>query len=269
MQEGEDVREHINKFFDAEDKLQAMDVEINKGYLSIMLLYSLLETFKSFRCAIESRDEFPSVESLKIKNLKENDARKHKTNEADVGALFANSRKFRDRGRVSRSTQVPARNRRPGNPKPRLRSFKCNKIGHRSLECSWQTTEHTSDEAEDPDEEDVDIYYVSEGFEEKARKLENNQPINMSCLDSCCTSHICMDKKRFMKLQPDERTKLNLANQAPTKIKGRCSVRFQTIDGNDNRQVQLNNALFVHDLRSNLTSVAKITDQGNEVIFYK
>jgi hypothetical protein len=40
MDEGDDVRAHLNGFFDAVDKLAEMDVEINPNLLAIMLLYS-------------------------------------------------------------------------------------------------------------------------------------------------------------------------------------------------------------------------------------
>ena len=51
MQEGEDVRDHISKFFDAVDKLEEMEVNVNQD-LTILLLYSLPETYENFRCAI-------------------------------------------------------------------------------------------------------------------------------------------------------------------------------------------------------------------------
>jgi predicted flap endonuclease-1-like 5' DNA nuclease len=41
MEESGDVREQIDMFFDAVDKLQEMEVEINRDLLAIMLLYSL------------------------------------------------------------------------------------------------------------------------------------------------------------------------------------------------------------------------------------
>jgi hypothetical protein len=40
MDEGDDVRAHLNGFFDTVDKLAEMDVEINPNLLAIMLLYS-------------------------------------------------------------------------------------------------------------------------------------------------------------------------------------------------------------------------------------
>ena len=67
MAEGEDVREHIRRFFDAVDKLHEMEVEINQDLLTILVLYSLPGSFENFRCAIESRDELSDSEALKIK----------------------------------------------------------------------------------------------------------------------------------------------------------------------------------------------------------
>lgn len=82
MSEGESVREHMLKFFDAVEKLNDMGVEINKDLLTIMLLYSLPGSFDNFRCAIESRDDLPDPETLKVKILEESEARgQKKTND--------------------------------------------------------------------------------------------------------------------------------------------------------------------------------------------
>lgn len=67
MSEGGDIKTHIAQFFDAVDKLESMDVQINGDLLSIMLLYSLPSSFENFRCAIESRDALPNAE-VKNKN---------------------------------------------------------------------------------------------------------------------------------------------------------------------------------------------------------
>lgn len=71
MDDSDDVREHMRKFFDTVDKLSDMDVDINKDLLCVMLLYSLAPRFENFRCAIESRDELPSPETLRIKIVEE------------------------------------------------------------------------------------------------------------------------------------------------------------------------------------------------------
>jgi len=75
MNEGKDIREHLNHFFDTVDKFAEMDVEINNDLLTIMLLYNL-PSFANFRYAIESRDELPIPKALRVKIVEENDARK-------------------------------------------------------------------------------------------------------------------------------------------------------------------------------------------------
>jgi hypothetical protein len=59
MMDNEDVREHLNKFADTKDKLKDMDININEDLLANMMLCSLPPSYKNFRIAIESRDDFP------------------------------------------------------------------------------------------------------------------------------------------------------------------------------------------------------------------
>lgn len=79
MEEWNDVRERICKFFDVVDKLNEMEIEINSDLLAVMLLYSLPPSFQNFRCAIESRDELPTPETLRIKVTEESDARNNQS----------------------------------------------------------------------------------------------------------------------------------------------------------------------------------------------
>ena len=77
MADSGDVREHPNEFFDSVDKLNDMDAAINPDFLlTILLLYSLPASFDVFRCAIESRDDLPTQEALRIKVIEESDARR-------------------------------------------------------------------------------------------------------------------------------------------------------------------------------------------------
>lgn len=66
-----------------------MEIEINGNFLTIMLLYSLPNSFENFRYAIESRDQLPDAESLRVKIIEEYDSRKQKTTEKDSNALIA------------------------------------------------------------------------------------------------------------------------------------------------------------------------------------
>jgi len=78
-----------------------IEVSIPDNLLSIMLLGLLPEEFENFTVAIESRDEIPSVNNLKIKLLKE-EARqterdecldKEKKGDASSEALYTKARK--------------------------------------------------------------------------------------------------------------------------------------------------------------------------------
>ncbi|KAK9730301.1 7 transmembrane sweet-taste receptor of 3 GCPR [Popillia japonica] len=89
MKDNDDVRNHLNKFSDTVDKLSEMNV-INEDLLSIMMLHSLPPFFETFRIAIESRDQLPSPENLKIKILEESEARSKTKTSTVEGAFFKN-----------------------------------------------------------------------------------------------------------------------------------------------------------------------------------
>jgi hypothetical protein len=88
MQDGEDVRAHLERFIDAVDKLKQLELEINDELLTIMLLTSLPPEYDNFRCAIESRDDLPKLEALRIKIIEETEQRKGKITGKQENALF-------------------------------------------------------------------------------------------------------------------------------------------------------------------------------------
>ncbi|XP_071635064.1 uncharacterized protein [Temnothorax longispinosus] len=96
---------------------------------------------------------------------------------------------------------------------------------------------------------------------------------NAWCLDSGCTSHLCRDEEKFEKISNSGNMKLNLANyHGSTNVRAKDTVRVTATDRNATRSIRLDNVLHVSDhsdLRSNLVSVAKITNAGNRVVFTK
>jgi len=65
------MTKYLNDFTSKAEQLMEAGINIPDDLLSIMLLGSLPEEFENFTVAIESRDEIPSVNNLKIKLLEE------------------------------------------------------------------------------------------------------------------------------------------------------------------------------------------------------
>lgn len=76
MEDGDDVREYLQKFFNMIYKLSHMEVDIQPDLQAIMLLHSLPQSFEIFRCAILSRDELPTPEILRMKIEGESESQK-------------------------------------------------------------------------------------------------------------------------------------------------------------------------------------------------
>jgi hypothetical protein len=130
MADNGDVREHLNEFFDAVDKLNEMDVEINPDLLTILVLYSLPSSFEIFRCAIESRDNLPTPEALRVKIIEESEARRSGAHDvSSSGAMFSRNSENREQRKKPTGSKTFG-GKREGTFK--IRCFKCNRPGHKA-----------------------------------------------------------------------------------------------------------------------------------------
>ena len=138
------MREHIRTFFDAVDKLTEMEVIINPDLLAILLLYSLPSQYDNFRCAIESRDELPAPEALRIKIIEESDARKKDNNVLVQNAMavkpYAN-KNWKNKKKAAPKNEVDKE-------KSKLKCHSCGKTGHKAADC-WHRDKQLAKTAED------------------------------------------------------------------------------------------------------------------------
>ncbi|CAB0006643.1 unnamed protein product, partial [Nesidiocoris tenuis] len=242
MNDEDDVRGHMTDFFDTVERLKTMEVEIHQDLLAVMLLNSLPDSYENFKCAIETRDDFPSVDQLKIKILEQNDSRKERS-KASANALMA-----KKKIQPKRSTEE-----KPPNSKPfRFKCNFCQKKGHKSSDCDKKKSHYARNT-------------------EESQLAFREQALNVSlpkwCIDSGCTSHMCNEAGRFSSLDTSDHTRVNLANNDSTDVNGKGTVKM-CVSVNGKKQVMsLHNTLHVPELRSNLLSVGKITDQGLTVTF--
>lgn len=243
MKNGEDIREHIHKFFDIVDKIKEMDMEIIDELLSILLLYSIPEEYEPFRIAIETQENLPDPEILKVKLLEEYEARRRNINEESTDAMFAkknNKKRFGSNGFHTNKEE-----------KFKYACNFCGKRGHMAKDC-WIKDKKNGRKNESSRNAEV--------------AMQINGERDSWCLDSGASSHMCADKLKFNSLKSPGAKVLHLANSNSTEIKGSGIVKLRT---NTGFTAKLEDTLYVPDLRSNLLSVAKITDHGFEIKFNK
>ena len=110
----------------------------------------------------------------------------------------------------------------------------------------------------------------SELIEEAAFQGTTNSdnPVEKWWLDSGATSHMSAASDNLESMVKVS-AKLNLVSNAISAIENIGDLRIYVDDKKGGRPVILQKILHVPDLRTNLMSVAKISDNGNEVIFKK
>lgn len=261
LEDGGDVKEHMATFFDAVDKLENMNVQIHGDLMSIMLLYSLPSSFENFRCAIESRDELPTAEVLKVKIVEENEARKHASGSV-VTAMAAGNR-----GNVHQHFYKRGKGK---DLKNNIKCFKCGTVGHKANVCPMKKTDDGQWKSKQSkngfDKSYVATHMVTANVN-SVYCAKTETASRAWILDSGCTRHLCGDKNLFKTFIATSKTKLNLASQASAEVKGKGVVHVSVANDSGDELVEFKETLYVPDLRTNLISVAKITDKGHEVTF--
>lgn len=131
MKDDDDIRDYMSKFFDTVSKLEAMDIEINKGLLALMLLYSLPESYENIKCAIELSDELPNLDALKVRILEESDARTQGNRLKVHGTTTARRTQWRPKKQKADRSEKESHEQNKFN----IKCYRCHKIGHKLSEC--------------------------------------------------------------------------------------------------------------------------------------
>jgi len=266
LSENGDVQRHVDEFFDVVDKLAELTIQVSGELQSIILLHSLPGSFDNFRCAVESRDVLPTPEQLKVKILDESATRKHR-DQSDDHAMIARKGRLNKRRPTNKLVNKSAEDAQPGNIF-KFKCHRCRKIGHKAIDCpkNEQNSKNVDSKEKAATCEDISFLSSIAGTSYSAGNIWGG---DAWCLDSDCTSHLCRNEQKFTEISNTQDSKLNLANHGSTDVKAKGIVNVTFEGGNETRSIRLKNALHVPDLRSNLISVAKITDAGNHVIFTK
>lgn len=132
---------YINNFTNKAEQLVEVEIKIPDDLLSIMLLSSLPNDFENFSIVIESRDEVPSIDSLKIKLLEEEACQNERAGRSDLekgqhdNALLSRAHGRDKHKRTNSSDKSMLQNQKKFTGK----CFNCAKIGYKNTDCQSKT----------------------------------------------------------------------------------------------------------------------------------
>lgn len=265
LQEGGDIREHVRRFFGALDKLATMKIHFHPDVVSIALLYSLPASFEQFKLSIEARDELPSADVLKAKILEHAETQSNDEMVQAAGAMA-----IRNNSKASKYRKLHQNGNKPD--KSKIRCFICGAHGHKSPDCKEQgkaghaNKRNSKKQTANTADESYAVCFGANSYNIEECKMPSDEPW---ILDSGCTSHLCNNREKFNVLKESTCGILNLASNSSTAVQGSGNVVISMNRDGYPKVVELKDTLFVPDLRSNLVSVAKITDTGHAVTFTK
>ncbi|CAK9811780.1 Copia protein [Anthophora quadrimaculata] len=225
LHDGEDMSEHLSKYFDIIDKLKSLNVNIDGSLLTALLLHSITNFYEIFRCAIKAIDELPTPQMLKIKLLEEANSRK--ANHQDHGnshAYYTRNEKHSNvlKGkRENKETHPKQEDERCQNPhtlsnKAYKHNYKCNychKKGHKASDCFKKAADRrqanvstaTNQAMLCTNQEAAEPFSMNANHAEDAIAAMSNEDVYAKecwCIDSGATSHMCHEASSFTNVKP-------------------------------------------------------------------
>ncbi|GBM52583.1 hypothetical protein AVEN_71257-1 [Araneus ventricosus] len=91
--------------------------------------------------------------------------------------------------------------------------------------------------------------------------------INIFCLDSGGTSHMCFNEHLFTEIYPIDDTYVKSALDKTVKTIAKGNVTFDVLVGNEIKGITLQNMLYIPDIKNYLISISKVTANNFTVKF--
>lgn len=238
MAEGGSMVHYINEFSEVYEKLKETGIELQDELLVIMILSSLSSAYENFVVAIETRDDLPSLSTIKQKLLEEGKRRE----EGVVG--WSAEQAFAARATTSKNEKKPnSNNKNKKNFKGKC--YVCGVKGHFANKCeqrktSAKTQAMTMVASTDCTPMRSDKWYI----------------------DSGATSHMSNQRSVFVNYHDHDEI-ISLAGNKHINAKGKGDVLMKL----DDYDVFLENVLYSPELQANFISVSKAVDRGLNVNF--
>ncbi|XP_049318346.1 uncharacterized protein LOC105224069 isoform X1 [Bactrocera dorsalis] len=256
MSDDECVQQYVCKFTSLAEKLEEIGVGLQEEFFVIMLLASLPKSFENLVVALESRDELPKLNSIKIKLIEEGERRKScvtKNTEGSVQAFMVreSSIKKNSSTNLKLNEVSSASNNNNKNKRHNMKCYSCGKKGHFAAQCREKQNVQKQQNSDNNRSNGL--------FAAISKNLLHTEAW---CVDSGASSHLCCDRDKFSEFELYEE-EIILAGDNKMLAAGRGIVRLQT----NMFDVTLVKVLFVPGLQCNFISVSKAVNSGYKVEF--
>ena len=254
------MTEYLNSFIETSDKLAKVEIVLGDELLVIILLSSLPKKFENFVIAMETRDNLPTLNVLKLKLIEEDNRRTQQNENGEEAVVHQqafvawtykgnnNNKGYNNHAANSRNRKVNDNNNNNGNGH-KFKCYNCGKRGHFAKNCKSATK----------NEEEKKEQHRS--FAMLAACNGNSFDRNSWCVDSGATAHMCFKRELFSTFV-EMKEKIMLACDKFIEADGKEGVKIKT------EMMKLFCATFsMVGMVGNFMSVVKATENGFIVKF--
>lgn len=277
------MRAHLDKMMAWMDELSEMDSALEDGVAVSAILASLNSDYEGLVTAMEAWDDSKlKLQTVKAKLIEEWEKRKgEEKTKADekskVEAMMAEEKvKYEammiDSHRHSKEREASGYDRGYSAPFKRYRNsgsgpmcFGCGQSGHIKRFCPdlRNKLNEMSKKEEVNKVEDISPYKTLLIH----RRIENFSDMSTWCIDSGATSHMSNCRKYFSDIDETQKADVFVANGERIRAEEIGTARFKIITDQGEKELKLEDVLWVPELKDNLFSVRKSVAKGNAIEF--
>lgn len=260
LETGGDIEKFLHEWESMATKLERNNFAFEPRFKIFLLLGSLPEEYHPLVVALESRDNL-EMSYVKGRLIDESKRLAEKVPQAEQ-LMF-----LRKREMDTKQREGIKQNNYEWKHQERSGCWRCGDLKHLRHQCPYT----------DKDLQQNQVHVGMARTSENCQDLQD-KPILMTVrsddlrpgwyLDSGASNHICKDKACFRDLKPPLEQGVRVANGAQMKEKGRGKIQKQFLDEvGQVRKFELQDVLYVPDVKANFVSVSQITKRGLEVQF--